>query len=138
MSNILILDDIRTFEDGDGRTFTHARTNADAVDALENESFDEIWIDWDLSATDKRMPTSEPFVKLIAKANPQGVQVRIITDMPERAAWMSKALGALTTPAVITTIGARWHADKYGPDWDDQYEREFFEAAGIPQASKSR
>jgi len=112
MKNILVLDDIRTFEDDATQKFTHARTNADAVDAIENESFDEVWIDWDLSASDKKMPTSEPFVKLIARANPRDVQVRIITDMPDRAAWMLMALGALKTPAVITTIGARWNADQ--------------------------
>ena len=137
IKSILVLDDIRSFLNTENEQYIHLHTNQEAIDALKKNIFDEIWIDWDLSSTDKKFQTSEPFVRDLAEARPPGVQIRTITDMPEYAAKIALILEDLQPQPIITTIGARWNAEhNIGPEWVETDEQKFLTAAGITTKSE--
>jgi hypothetical protein len=97
---ILVLDDVRTFAETADRIVTHARTVEDAVAELNAQTFDELWLDWDLSAT-RRYSTSYDFAVGI-RAQFAGT-VRIITDQRDGAATLARVID----DAIVTDAGVQ-------------------------------
>lgn len=75
-SQVLVIDDIRTFEG-----VTHARTAAEGIRLLESQEWDEVWLDHDLGGCGTIRPVVEWLDKnviaadlIIISFNPVGVK----------------------------------------------------------------
>jgi hypothetical protein len=114
--HILVLDDLRAFTDSDGVRFSHVRS-VDAALALMDSgaSFDVVFLDYDLSATE-RHSTALRFAQRLADVNYDGLVVTI-TDLEDGALDLLRAFRT----AVVSDIGARWNSHHLGLDRDDTF-----------------
>jgi CheY-like chemotaxis protein len=113
----LVVDDIRTFDHVDDfadRTFVYAKNSRDAIALLERETFDSIWLDynlaWNNADRDDNGLRVARWLRVHAKRN-GAREVWIITDLDRYAGEMEHCLrnAYVTLDVTVTDIGHRWN-----------------------------